>query len=190
MSRGIKNYQLAEMCGFEKTEISNLCTGRRRPMTDFIAKVCAALKVYPSEIVSFEDIETGSYFLTCQREPLPKEFSGELTYRPFWIMLTRYLDAYNRVNGTKLTHNDIFNKIDPPRRKKGAVPSEEVINKLKTSKYGEDYKSKRKNRTDYSKGLPAVTRVKLRNDRPLNLEVIYEICKYIGCSIDFIMGYK
>lgn len=40
------------------------------------------------------------------------------------------------------------------------------------------------------KGLSEEIRTKLRNDRPLNMSVIYEICKFLGCSIDFVMGYK
>lgn len=40
------------------------------------------------------------------------------------------------------------------------------------------------------KGLSEEIRTKLRNDRPLNMNVIYSICKFLGCSIDFVMGYK
>ena len=44
--------------------------------------------------------------------------------------------------------------------------------------------------SDKYKGLSEEIRTKLRNDRPLNMSVIYEICKFLGCSIDFVMGYK
>ena len=191
MSKGIKMNKLAEMTGLDKTGISNVCTGRRRPMTDYLAKLCAALKVYPSEIVTFEDIEINDYFSKDKREPLPETFEGVLTYRPLWLFLNDYLETYNRVKGTEKTANDIFNDIEPPRRINGSKnPDKSLSEKSVAARYGEGYVSKRTSRTDYSKGLTAITRVKLRNDRPLNLEVIYEICKYIGCSIDFVMGYK
>ena len=86
---------------------------------------------------------------------------------------------------------DLFDGIEPPRRLNGQTSErKDIIKKAVAAKYGEGYVSERKNRTDYSKGLPAITRTKLRNDRPINLQLIYEICKKLGCTIDFVMSYK
>lgn len=71
-----------------------------------------------------------------------------------------FMSEYQRGHKGK-TANDLFDRIETGR---------------KTS--------------DKYKGLSEEIRTKLRNDRPLNMSVIYEICKFLGCSIDFVMGYK
>lgn len=186
-TKGIKMYQLAEKCGVSTTMMSYICNGDAKPKTDFLAKICWALHVYPSEVVTFENIETNDdIFKKEKREPLPDNAEGLVTYAPLFYVL----EAYTRYRGD-ITIKDIFDSIEPPRRINGSKnPDKSLSEKSVAARYGEGYVSKRTSRTDYSKGLTAITRVKLRNDRPLNLEVIYEICKYIGCSIDFVMGYK
>lgn len=65
------------------------------------------------------------------------------------------------------------------------------MQKARDARFGEGYKAEKEyRRTDYSKGLPAETRTKLRNDRPLNIRQIYDICKILKCTPGFIMSYK
>ena len=193
-SKGYTGIKFAESCDTPANTISRLATGLSNPKTDLLARMCSVLKVYPSEIVSFEGIEINpKYFSNDKRLPLPDEFTGELTYKPLWYFLDDYLTEVNknRAEGEpKKTANALFNKIEPPRRVKGIMPDEEFVKNAKEARWGKDYVSKNTPHTDYSKGLPALTRTKLRNDRPLNLEVIYEICKFLGCSIYFVLGYK
>ena len=97
-----------------------------------------------------------------------------------------------------MMNNGLFDKIEPPRCMNGSKVSgpfeEQIQNMVKKSvevRYGKNYIAKRTDRKPVEKkGLPAITRTKLRNDRPLNLSVIYEIYKKLGCSIDFVISYK
>lgn len=192
-ARGLSGKEVAEKCGMLPNSFSMICRGERMPKTDVVAKICSVLQCYPSEIISFDDIkERADYFTDDKREPLPKDFTGELTYKPLWVFLADYLAEVNRdkEKGLRKTENDLFNQIEPPRRLAGYKIPEGIAQKAFTARFGEGYKSERTKRTDYSKGLPGPTRVKLRNDRPLNLSVIYEICKKLGCTIDFVMSYK
>lgn len=190
--------EVAEKCGMKQCQLSSICGGLSQPLTDNVAKICSVLNCYPSEIVSFDGIELNEkYFSNDKRECLPAESTGELTYAPLWYFLSKYLEVVNegKPKEEQKDHNDLFNKIDPPRRKKGLTEEQkeqikEAAKKSIASRYGEGYSSSRAKRTDYSKGLPQETRTKLRNNRPLNLSVIYEICKFLGCSIDFVLGYK
>lgn len=193
-SKGLSLAEVAEKCGKKATEISNICNDRRVPKTDFLAKICSVLQVYPSEVVSFDGITLNEkYFSSDKRELLPNDFIGDVTYKPLWFFLADYLASYNE-NLPKEKHKsakDLFDGIEPPRRLNGQTSErKDIIKKAVAAKYGEGYVSERKNRTDYSKGLPAITRTKLRNDRPINLQLIYEICKKLGCTIDFVMSYK
>ena len=186
MSKRMTGIELAERLGLRQQEISMISTGRRIPKTDLLARICCVLKCYPSEICSFEDITINEkYFSDDRRQPLPAEAAGELTYKPLWMFLADYL--YN-IEGK--TPNDLFDQIEPPRRIKQIKAPAGLFEKGVEARFGEGYKSERTKRTDYSKGLPAVTRTKLRNDRPLNLATIYEICKKLGCSVDFVLSYK
>lgn len=193
-AKGLTIAEVAERCGCSASAMSSLCMSRRVPKTDLLAKICSVLEVYPGDIVVFEGITVNEkYFTNDKREPLPKEFEGAVTYKPLWFFLADYLAAVNkdRKKGEpEKTANDLFNQIEPPRRVAGYKKPEWLGDTGVTARFGEGYKSERTQRTDYSKGLPAVTRVKLRNDRPLNLSVIYEVCKKLGCTIDFIMSYK
>lgn len=194
-----KGYSLktfSEVCGEKPQCISAFCTGKRIPMSSTLAKFCSVLQVYPSEIISFDDITVNEkYFTDANRVKLPDSFTGEVTYKPLWLFLAKYLEEVNKnlgENEKPKTANDLFNKIEPPRRKDGRVATADCIKNALAARGLEvgNLSKATQGRKDYLKGLPALTRTKLRNDRPLNLEVIYEICKFLGCSIDFVLGYK
>lgn len=193
-SKGLSLAEVAERCGKRAQDISAICTGNRIPKTDLLAKICSVLQVYPSEIVSFEGVSVNEkFFPDDKREPLPSEFTGELTYAPLWFFLANYLENVNKElpKDKYKTANDLFNQIEPPRRKNGIDSNNAgALEKAKAARLGEGYEVGNYRKTDYSKGLPAPTRTKLRNDRPLNLSVIYEICKKLGCTVDFVMSYK
>lgn len=182
----------AKECGVSPNRISMICNDVSIPKTDFVAKMCSILKLYPSEIVCFDGIKLNEkYFNDDMKQPLPKEAVGDVTYQPLFMFLVDYLADYNFDHDTNKTENDLFNQIEPPRRLKGYESCvKDYAQKSVEARFGKGYVSKSKKRTDYTKGLPSATRTKLRNDRPLNLAVIYEICKKLGCPVDFVMGYK
>lgn len=193
-TKGTTLKEVAEKCGVAPTVISGICNGINIPKTDRLAKICSVLGVYPSEIVVFEGVEIKDYYFKDRvKEPLPPEPKGDVTYKPLYIFLNEYLEKYNegKENSEKQSINYIFDRIDPPRRIKGiSGPDAESTKKGLIAIHGEEHVSKNLPHTDYSKGLPAATRTKLRNDRPLNLAVIYEICKKLGCTIDYVLSYK
>lgn len=194
-TKGLSLAEIADKCGKKPTDISNIATNRRIPKTDLLAKICSVLGVYPSEITEFEGIKVNEKFFTKdKRQPLPDIFEGAVTYKPMWMFLDDYIADWNRSHAEddQRTVKNLFDSIEPPRRVNGIVrPDESAIQKARDARFGEGYKAEGKyRRTDYSRGLPAETRTKLRNDRPLNLSVIYEVCKKLGCTIDFVMSYK
>lgn len=193
--KGMTIKSVTELCAEHASNISNICTGKRIPLTSLVAKICSILKVYPSEIVSFDDIEVNEeLFPRSKREPLPFEFTGDVTYKPFWVFLAKYIEDWNKTHENKIDHNDIFNQIKSCRKEmvteEQRLKFQEAAKKGVEARFGEGYVAKYKNHYDYSNGLSLSTRTKLRNDRPLNIATIYEICKYFHCSIDYVMGYK
>jgi len=191
-SKGLSIADVAQAVEMAPTAVSAICCDRRQPKTDLVAKLCSVLKVYPSEIVVFEGINVNEeYFTDEKKEKLPEENNGEVTYKPLFFFLADYLADWNKSHREQKTEKDLFDQIEPPRRVAGIEPvSKDILVKAREKKFGEGYVAKDYRKSDYSKGLPAVTRTKLRSDKPLNLSVIYEICKKLGCTIDFVMSYK
>lgn len=186
-ARGLSFTEISQITGIAVTSLSLMSSGKALPKTSTLAKLCCILKCYPSEIITFSGYELNNkYFGAKKPLALPEEAIGDVTYKPLWALLADYL--YN-ISGK--TANDLFDQIEPPRRVNGAkMPSVENVKKATEARFGKDYVPKYTVHTDYSKGLPSITRTKLRNDRSLNVSVIYEICKKLGCSIDWVMSYK
>ena len=180
---GIKAKFISDKTGDYPQRISNIIKGVVQPKTDFISSVCALLKTRPSNIVEFKDIEIGPYFTDKELPYLPPlDANGELTYKPFWNFLETYLEAH-----PDKTANDLFDQIEPPRRRNG-VSDAGIRKALELKGYTEDYNPATRKRTEV--GLPVITRTKLRNDRPLNIRTIYDICRFLGCPIDWVLSYK
>lgn len=183
----ITSLELADAIGCTAVRISQCINGTAFPKTDMIAAICRALSVPASEICTFTGYDIKPYFKDMRVPYVPaKDAEGKVTYRP----LRRFLEEYLREHEEK-TADDLFDKIEPSRRRNGQFNGEGIKKALAARGITEGYEIKwPKDRRDYSKGLPYQTRTKLRQDRPLNIRNIYDICRFLGCSIDFVMSYK
>lgn len=180
---------LGGQLGLLPARVSQIISGAQTPKTDLVARIAGTLKVHVSDICSFSGIEAADYFKDRELMYSPPSDAGtELTYRP----LRRFLEVYLKEHGGK-TADDLFDRIEPYRRRMGyrhgltreAVVKSLAARGLELSGYSETHP-----RRKYDKGLPYATRTKLRQDRPLNIRTIYDICKFLGCSVDFVMSYK
>lgn len=188
---------LAGRCGIDQTRISQIARDIAFPKTDLIAKICSVLKVPVSEVVEFKvesDKKREAWFKDRVLPYSPDgEVKGEVTYEPLRLMMTMYLDYINGIKDSDKTVDDLFDMIEPYRRRNGLVvsPTKEIIQKSLVARgYDKDYKSKRTDRKYKAKGLTPQTRTKIKNDRPLNIRTIYDICNFFGCSVDWVMGCK
>ena len=187
---------LADKLGIDRTRVSQIMRNIAFPKTDLIAKICSVLQVPPSKIVAFkfdEDEKKKAWF--DGREPPfvpPANPTGELTYDPLWQLVSLYLGYINEKKDTDYTVNDLFDKIEPYRRRNGlyTIDQTDATKKsLMARGFPENYKSDRK-RHYKAKGLIPQVRTKLRNNRPLNIRTVYDICNFFGCSIDWVMSYR
>lgn len=194
--RGIKVKYLAEKAGILPNRLTQICKNNVFPKSDSIARMASVLRVPLSMIVKFKieaDDKKSSWFKERVLPYTPSgEIKGELTYEPLRLMMQIYLDYINELKDTDYSVNDLFDKIEPYRRRNGLYsPSDNdaVRKSLMARGYDPDYKADRV-RHYVAKGLPPETRTKLRNDRPLNIRTVYDICNFFGCSIDWVMSYK
>lgn len=172
---------LSEMTGIRADVLSHIITGLTLPKTDVVARICKALEVPASSVCVFRGIEIKAYFSRARvMYTPPGDAAGDVTYRPLRRFLEAYLEAY-----PEKSDNDLYNKIEPYGRR-NRVHSTEGLERYRAERAAE----KEAGKPGSVKGLPYTTRAKLRQDRPLNIRNIYDICKYLGCSIDFVMSYK
>lgn len=194
--RGVKVKFLAEKVGQTPTRMSQILKNNTFPKTDLIAKMCSVLKAAPSEIVEFKidaDEKKKKWFEDKPAPFFPPENpEGVVTYDPLWQLITLYLEYINVRKDREYNANDLFDKIEPYRRRNGLVTicdTEATKKSLIARGFPEDYKSP--NERHYKAvGLIPKVRTKLKYDRPLNVRTIYDICNFFGCSIDWVMSYK
>lgn len=194
---GLMKKFIGEKVGVRGDIIGRIYRNEMFPKTDLLAKIAAVLKVPLSEVVVFKlsaDEKKKKWFedKVLPYSP-PSDPEGNVTYEPLRIMVNMYLDYYSDITGKDKTVNDLFDMIEPYRRRNGlvTVPTKENVKQaLKAKGFSEDYKSERTDRKYKAKGLTPVMRNKLKTDKPLNIRSLYDICNFFGCSIDWVMSYK
>lgn len=188
-------HYVAEDTEIPQPRLSSIMTGWVYPKSDAVAKIAWALKVPVSKVVEFK-IDTNKQKMTWFKErELPytpsDNTAGEVTYEPLRAMMNMYLDYLYEQTGKEKTVNDLFDLIEPCKRRNGLTGTSDMYKKAMEARgYKEGYKSKRTDRKYKAKGLIPATRTKLKNDRPVSMRTIYDICNFFGCSIDWVMSYK
>lgn len=195
--RGTRYSFVADKVGIRSDVIGRIFRNEVFPKTDLIAHIACVLKVPVSDIVTFKmdvDEKKKAWF---DGKVLPYspdgESKGEVTYEPLRLMMTMYLDYINAVKDSDKTADDLFDLIEPYRRRNGLnaeLKREWIEKSLIARGYEPGYKSKRTDRKYNAKGLTPQTRTKLKNDRAVNIRTIYDICNFFGCSVDWVMSYK
>ncbi|MBO7715751.1 MAG: helix-turn-helix transcriptional regulator [Methanobrevibacter sp.] len=175
IAKGMSVKGLGEEIGVRGSYISAVIGGRVIPKSDMVAKMCGVLKCYPSEIMEFEGISVDERFFSKDKR-VPLTGGKELSYGPLWYFILEY----------KKTHPErdakwIFDliKTETKVNEKAA----EALRESRKERYGVEKEKE-------TVGLNKAIRTKLRKNRPLNLEIIYAICKSLRCTADFVIGCK
>ena len=192
--KGLKLGYVSERAGLIPNRLScMLNSGLSLPKTDTVAKVCAVLGVPVSAVIEFKGISVNEYFVGKELSYVPpKEIKGEMTYKPLWNFLEKYNEERRNDGLSERSANDLFDQIEPNGRKKGLGISAANREKGQVALgWGEGYEPKiLRSRKSVKRGLTQETRTKLRNDRPLNLRVVYDICALLHCPVDWVLSYK
>ena len=191
----ITSVELSKKCGCSADLISMIIKGKATPKTDLFVKFCYFLGEMPSKICEFKDITKKPWFEGRSYFYIPEQDAkGELTYRPLRRLLDAYIDEANATladGAEKKTADTFYDMVTPNRRRNGNFDKSMKGMKMALEARGlTTGKKETRNRRDYSKGLPYKTRTKLRRDEPINLGTVYDMCKVLGCSPDWVVSYK
>lgn len=158
--------QLCRNAGVDVASIRQAIKGQVLLMTGTLAKIAAYLKVPMSQIIEFNGYEMKPEFSkrygVFENFEIPEVILGEPSYQPFRDFV-KSLYQYKSLT-------EIFNKIEPHSIKK-----QEVSTKV----------SKRQHT-----GISFYVRSKITQNKSINVEVIYKICKLLQCNVDFVFGWK
>lgn len=92
----------------------------------------------------------------------------------------------------RMTADDFFDMVDSAKRRNGNYDQSKkgIAKALEARGRTLGVKTETRARREYKEGLPYLTRTKLRQDRPLNIRTVYDLCKKLGCTPSWIMSYK
>ena len=157
--------EIAEKAGIETSMLISLINGITFTRTDNIAKLAYALNCDIDDILEFKGIDCKPELQKYSKSP-SLNIKCELSYQPLYEM---FYDIYGVQYKKKL--DEIFPKLRPVFQHK--VQEERTIaNKADDSQNGK------------------ACRLKIENEKPLTLPVVYEICRQLKCTPGCIFGYK
>ena len=193
---GLKIKAVAVKVSMEPNTLSRMLKNEYVPKSDTLVKLAYVLKVPVSRIVDLKldaDPVKANWFDSHHLPYLPMDnVEGKLTYQPLWNFLDMYLEYLYNKTGKEKTVNDVFDLIEPCRRRNNIKcgAGKEIAMKSVEARFGKDYKPVTRKRKYEAKGLTPETRHKLRADLPVNIRTIYDICKFLGCPVDWVVSYK
>jgi len=189
IDRGISSKKFAELVGIQDYVISNYVGGRTFPDTEKLAKMCAALQCSADKVVRFTGYDIKDRFKTpWDKYGVPRW--NRLTYEPLRML---FIEVYNDNWMDKLT--EFYEKIPRPELSEAQKERAEKMSKAKAAltqeriKKGE-FKGYKNTHKTFGVGLTYETRTKISMNRAIPLPRLYDICKALHCTPDWVMTYN
>lgn len=186
---GVTDGELAERLGFCVSSLRNYIHNRQLPNTEVLAKICAVLQCSVNKVVNFTGYEVKDRFKdswngygkprwsSLTYEPLRMLFKG--TYAENWKQkLTEFFDSMPRPDLSDKQKDAIGKML---KAKNDQIQEAIMAGKHKGSKNW--YKN-------HDKGLMYEYRYNISNDEPIPLPRLYDICKALHCTPDWVMTYN
>ena len=187
--RGISRKCLAESVGINDFVIGNYTSKRTYPNTGVLAKICAVLQCSVNEVVEFTGYDIKEKYKSHWDKYIEPRWNG-LSYEPLRrLFRSTYADDWKQ----KLADfYDIVPRPDLSDKQKYAV---DKMNKARDAQIQEviaagKYKGSSDGYKSYGKGLTREYRRSIADDEPIPLPRLYDICKALHCTPDWVMTYN
>jgi len=185
----ITDGELAERLGCSVSSLRNYIHNRQLPDTEVLAKICAALQCSVDKVVSFTGYEVKDRFKTSWDGYGKPRWNG-LTYEPLRMLFRgTYADNWRQ----KLS--DFFDTIPRPElsdKQKDSIGkmlkarNDQIQEAIATGKH----KGSNNWYKNHDKGLMYEYRYNIASDDPIPLPRLYDICKALHCTPDWVMTYN
>lgn len=186
-NNNVSHAAFGETLGISKLSIANWIHGRALPDTEQLAKVCAELRCSVDKVVRFAGYEVKD----CYKVPWDgygKPRWGKLTYEPLRML---FQGAYGEDWQKKMTEfYDIIPRPDLSEKQEANIQR-----RLDAAKKYWEEKAKEEGRgpTEAKRkrtGLWENYRADISMNRPIPLPRLYDICKALHCTPDWVMTYN
>lgn len=177
----------AQICScfrINATVLSNTFSGYSLPNSDVLAKFCSLFECSICDLVEFKGYEIKEEFREPYFRTYEPDFHTGISYEP----LRQYFKSKDEVHWRDLM-DEFFSRVEKLELNKN---QQESVSKL-ISSIPPRIKTGKKPRSPFVQhpgGLISSTRYKLRHDEPVQLKIIYCICRTLGCTPDYVMSYK
>lgn len=168
--------------------INSYICGRQAPTTEKLAGLAAVFECSVSELVEFKGFEIKEKFQKpfYKWYPPRKDKIPSVQYGPLRMLFKRY---YKDQWSKKLT--EFYNQIEPlyalsPEDRQKAL---ENLKKATEVRYANLGATEHKPGHTLYTGLNSRTRHDIVRNRPIKLKYVYNMCKVLGCTPDYIMSY-
>ena len=173
VARGIKVEELAGKVGIGASTLRQVMGGTALTTTDKVALICAELECSVDDVVEFTGYEVAERYKAKRREFYPAAYR-EVSYEPL-----RHLFKGNYGDDWKRKLNGLFDSVESTASDRQLEECRKGIAAMKGVTGGLT-----------RKGLSGNIRHRLREDEGVNMRVIYNICRVLKCTPDYVMEYK
>lgn len=176
LKNGITLKEMSNRTGIGYSTMEQFIYGMSLPRTDKLMKLCAELRCSANDIVEFKGFEPSKRYETHRTDYYPPVY-GRLTYEPLRRL---FLGFYGEKWKSKLT--EFYGTLSHKVTEKQLRAAEKVVPVMtgKDIKVSQDLERA---------GLTPRVRRNLDNDRPVDIKILYDICKALKCTPDYVIDY-
>ena len=176
--------EVAARAGISKYAITNVMASRYIPTTEVVIGICAAMECSITDVVEFSGFEIRDLYKGRSGFVAHKAAVDELYKVSYEPLRQLFKDNYkdNWLNKLKQFF-DVIPKIDMTESDKARVE------RMTLAKFGPELAEKLTYNLK-TVGLSQNVKYAILNDRPINFRYVYNICKTLYCTPDFVVTYK
>lgn len=185
MRKGLLKSELSSAIGASRTYVSAVTNGICIPNTEVVTKICSRLECSVDEVVQFKDIEVKDFYKG--KDPfIPHKAEVDCLYTTSYEPLRQLLLSVYGEDAFQVKFNELLSKIKPVGASESQLRRVELMRKNKVI----ENKTGRHNTTFIKGGLTESKKACFKHDRPVNMRLIYNLCKVLGCTPAWVLTYK
>lgn len=185
--RGLTLKGVADLAGTKDYIICNYISKKTLPNTEALARLCAALQCSADKVVKFTGYDVKDAY-KVPWDGYGKSRWNRVTYNPLKILFKNF---YGNDWRTKMT--EFYDKIPKPDLSEAQKEAQQRrLDGIKSywQKKQEEEGQKKSVSTRHKEGLSQECRNCIASDDPIPLPRLYDICKALHCTPDWVMTYN
>lgn len=182
--RKIRMTELASITGIGYSSLQQLVYNMRLPSSEPLARICGVLECSVNDVMEFSGYEVDERYKVHRTGYYPPVYN-EVTYEPLRQLFRREYGG-----GWKKKLAELFDNVEPMEKTESEEDRRNRIKKAHETlrRKGVEFKGGCGQRC--RPGLTTAIRAKLNDDENVSLIFIYNICKVLRCTPDYVMDYK